>query len=143
MRTNHFLTCAFLSILSVAGCNSGPPLPATVPAEGTVSLDGEPVSGVTVLFIADQGSYNAAGTTDKNGKFSLNAFDTKKGAVPGSYKVTLDKTIVENKDGKSGEAEVNLKYGLPKKYSEFGTSGLAITLTEAGNKDIKYDLKSK
>ncbi len=143
LRTNPFFASAFLSVLCIAGCNSGPPLPATVPAEGSVSLDGAPVSDVTIVFIAEQGNYNASGVTDKNGKFSMKAFDTKNGAVPGSYKVELNKTVVESKDGRKGESEVNLKYGLPKKYASFVTSGLTITLTEAGNKDIKYDLKSK
>ena len=143
MRTNQILASALLCIVFFAGCDSGPPLPATVPAEGTVTLDGAPTSDVTIVFIADQGSYNATAVTDKDGKFSMKAFDTKKGAVPGSYKVELNKTVNESKGGKGGESEVNLKFGLPKKYASFVTSGITITLTDAGNKDIKYDLTSK
>lgn len=143
MRTNQILAYTLLSVFFFAGCDSGPPLPATVPAQGTVTLDGTPTSDVTVVFIADQGSYNATGVTDKNGKFTMKAFDTKSGAVPGSYKVELNKTVIESKNGKGGESEVNMKFGLPQKYASFVTSGLTITLTDAGNKEIKYDIKSK
>ena len=101
------------------------------------------VADATIVFIAEQGSYNATGISDKDGKFVMKAFDTKPGVVKGSYKVELNKTIVDSKNGKGGEAEVNLKYGLPKKYATFTTSGLTISVTEAGNKDLKYELKSK
>jgi hypothetical protein len=38
---------------------------------------------------------------------------------------------------------VNIKYGLPQKYSTFTTSGLSIKIEEGGKKDITFDLKSK
>ncbi len=95
------------------------------------------------VFIADQGTYNATGVTDKDGKFAMKAFDQKSGAVPGSYKVELNKTIVESAGEKGGESNVNLKLGLPKKYATFTTSGITITLGEGGQKDIKFELTSK
>ncbi len=133
-----------LMALLLVGCDSGPKLPATVPAEGTVTLDGAPVSDVTVVFIAEQGTYNATGVTNKEGKFAMKAFDAKSGAVPGSYKVELSKTVVETKGaGGGGESNVNLKFGLPQKFGNFKTSGLTVQLSEGGKKDIAFDLKSK
>lgn len=129
--------------LVATGCNSGPALPKTVTAEGSVTLDGEAVADATVVFIADTGTYNATGNTSKDGKFSMRAFQEKTGAVPGSYKVEINKTIVESKGEKGGEQVVNLKQGLPKKYATFTTSGLTITIPEGGVKDIKFELKSK
>ena len=127
----------------IVGCNSGAGLPPTVPAEGVVTLDGAPVADATITFIADVGTYNASAVTDKEGKFAMKAFEEKKGAVAGSYKVSINKTIVESREGGKGESDVNLKQGLPMKYSNFLTSDLTIKLGEAGDKSIKYELKSK
>lgn len=143
LRAITRFACAVFCVALVSGCNSGPGLPATVPAEGTVILDGAPVADATIIFIADVGSYNASAVTDKEGKFAMKAFEEKKGAVPGAYKVSINKTIVESRDGRQGESDVNLKQGLPMKYSNFLTSGLTIQLGTNGDKNIKYELKSK
>ena len=143
MRAITLLACTVFSVALVSGCNSGPGLPATVPAEGTVTLDGAPVVDATITFIAEVGTYNASAVTDKEGKFAMKAFEEKKGAVPGAYKVAINKTIVEARSGKQGESDVNLKQGLPMKYSNFLTSGLTIQLEKAGEKNIKYELRSK
>ena len=127
---------------TMSGCSSDN-LPKTVPAEGVVTLDGEKVSDATVLFIADVGSNNASAVSDSSGKFTLKAFEEKSGAVPGSYKVSISKTIAEKGSGKDGEVGVNLKYGLPQHYSDFLKSGLTFTLGQDGDKNIKFDLKSK
>jgi hypothetical protein len=108
-----------------------------------VTLDGAPVADATITYIADVGSYNASAVTDKEGKFAMKAFEEKKGAVPGGYKVAINKTIVESRDGRQGESDVNLKQGLPMKYSNFLNSGLTIQLGNNGDKNIKYELKSK
>jgi hypothetical protein len=104
-----------------------------------VLLDGAPVPEATVIFIAEQGTYNAHAVSDKDGKFQMKAFDEKSGAVPGSYKVEITKSLMEQSTG----PEVNMKSGLPAKYSKFNTSGLSQTIGENGTKDIKFDLKSK
>ena len=133
------LTCAIV----FAGCESGPKLPATAPAEGVVTLDGKPTADVTIIFIADQGTYNATDVTDKSRKFQMKAFEQKSGAVPGSYKVEFNKTIVETLGGKGGEPGVNLKYGVPQKYANMVTSGITWKVTEKGDKNIKFELVSK
>ena len=143
LKTLTLFSFGMICLSLVSGCSFGPPLPKTVPAEGVVTLDGASVADATVTFIADSGTFNASAVTDKDGKFAMRAFEEKTGAVPGSYKVAINKTIVESRDGKQGESEVNLKQGLPMKYSNFLTSGITIQLGEAGDKNIKYELKSK
>ncbi len=118
-------------------------LPKTVPAEGVVTLDGVKMGDVTLIFIAEEGTYNASAVTDQEGVFKLNAFDTKPGAVPGSYKVELSKTIAKPLSEKQGETAVALSYGLPKKYASFMTSGLKYEIGAEGATDIKFELKSK
>ncbi|QDV27252.1 carboxypeptidase-like regulatory domain-containing protein [Aureliella helgolandensis] len=137
--------CAFC----LAGC--GPDLshlPATVTAEGTVTLDGAPVEGATVSFIAEQGNYHATATTDASGHFSLDAFKEKPGAVPGSYRVEINKTLVEaigsgGGGDEGGIGETNVQFGLPKKYAAMATSGLSHTIPEQGDSAITFELKSK
>lgn len=127
-----------------SGCESGPDLPPTVPVEGIVTLDGKPVADANVIFIADQGTYNATGIAGSDGRFEMKAFEEKSGVVVGSYKVELSKTIVEPKPGgRDGESDVNLKFGLPRRYSTFTTSGITFTVPAAGDKDVKFELKSK
>jgi hypothetical protein len=142
-------TVSVVSVLLASQLGCGPDvshLPATVPAEGVVTLDGQPVENAAVMFIADAGNYHATAMTDATGKFSLRAFDQKDGVVPGSYKVEVNKTIVTGGDNASTDGEgaaPNVQFGLPAKYSTVGTSGLTQTIPDAGATDIKIDLKSK
>ncbi len=133
---------------SLVGC--GPDLshlPPTVPAEGVVTLDGTPVEGATVTFVSETTNYHATAITDAQGKFALNAFPEKKGAVAGKYKVEVNKTVINGNtaetSGNSDGAVVNVSFGLPKKYASIGTSGLVGEVPEKGTKELKFELKSK
>lgn len=119
-------------------------LPATVPASGVVTLDGAPVADAAVTFIADTGNHHATGNTNSAGKFALRAFPEKDGAVVGSYKVEINKTVVSSQDaGTDGEASVTVQHGLPAKYATAATSGLTSTVPEGGSSSLNFDLKSK
>lgn len=133
-------SCLSVGMLVTAGCNGGSSDgPRTVKASGVVTLDGVPVEKAQVVFIDDSNKYPAYSPTDAQGKFDLRLSETKMGAVPGPYKVQVSKTLLESGDG----SEVSLKYGLPKKYSNFMQSGLTFTVPDAGTSDIKLELKSK
>jgi hypothetical protein len=69
-----------------AGCGGG----ELVPVQGTVKLDGKPLAGVSVLFLA-QGAdgRNATGFTDTDGVFRLSTLGREDGAMPGKYKVVI------------------------------------------------------
>jgi hypothetical protein len=134
------LCCIAIALLM--GCTTDE-TPKTVPAEGIVTLDGTPVDGAVVILVAAQGSINATAITDKQGKFQANAFEHKTGAVPGDYKVTINKTDLKPASDNVGESNVTVSYGLPEKYSTLSKSGLSIQLGELGNKEIKFELSSK
>lgn len=86
------LTIALLfGLISITGCSGGPKL---VPVEGFVKLDGKPVEGATVTFLAENGSTTFSGTTDAAGHFALQSGD-KIGAIPGTYKVTVLKSTTK------------------------------------------------
>src|SRR5690349_16946793 len=91
MRTKavHSGLLGCLTLLSL-GCGSN-----LVPAEGTVTLDGQPLANASVGFVPDEeGLQTASGTTDKNGRFRLMIGDRKAGALPGKYKVLVSKFLV-------------------------------------------------
>ena len=89
-----FTACGLLAAVS-AGCGqSGPKL---YPASGTVTFEGKPVAGASVLFIP-QGGRPALATTDASGKYII-ATSGKPGAELGTYTVTVAKA-----GGVSGEA---------------------------------------
>ena len=67
-----------------------------VPVEGTITLNGEPVAGATVLFFAqegDSGRIQPAGATDSQGHFALHT-KTSVGALPGKYRVSVSRILI-------------------------------------------------
>jgi hypothetical protein len=82
---------AFGALVSVvvAGCGG----PKLVPVEGTITLDGKPLSDATVgleLIGGDKEFRLFSAETDADGKFVVKSFDTdRRGAVPGEYHVMI------------------------------------------------------
>ncbi|WP_145079661.1 hypothetical protein [Aureliella helgolandensis] len=139
------LGCLACCTFFLVGC--GPDLshlPPTVTAEGIVTLDGAPVEGAQVVFISMEGE-SASAASDSSGKFALRAFDEKPGAIPGTYKVQVSKTIAEatGKQDPDGGDIIKFNFGVPKKYTGIGTSGLEMTVPEAGSSDLKIELVTK
>jgi hypothetical protein len=133
-------------LLPLAGCGSEDGnLPKTVPASGVVTLDGQPVDGAQVILIADgSGTMGAYASTDSQGQFSLRISEKKSGAVPGSYKVQVAKTIEKKLPGTlDGGDAVAFEFGVPGRYTVAATSGLTAQIPESGTDAIKLELSSK
>jgi Domain of unknown function (DUF6795) len=146
----HSAVCWLLIGLSAAlGCGSaGGKLPKTVPASGVVTLDGKPVDGAQVVIVpAGEGKTGADGVTDASGHFSLRAYREKDGAIPGEYKVQVSKTIEVRLSGAKGSLDggdpVRYEHAVPAKYTGYKTSGLTVSIPDAGKRDIKLELTSK
>jgi hypothetical protein len=146
---NTAVVCWFLVSFGLAvGCNSsGGNLPKTVPASGVVTLDGKPVDGAQVILVpAVEGKTGAFGVTDGSGRFKLRAYEQKDGAIPGDYKVQVSKTIQVIVQGAKGSLDggdpVRFEYAVPGRYTVAKTSGLTVTIPDAGNKDIRLALTS-
>ncbi|MCA9127016.1 MAG: carboxypeptidase regulatory-like domain-containing protein [Planctomycetales bacterium] len=150
----------FGCLVSLCGCGETDNLPRTVKAEGIVLLDGSPIDGASIVFAETAGEYYARGFSDDSGRFSLDAFESKRGAVPGSYKVTVSKTVtVENsvnqkqlksmaedaEHAATGGEDANVSWvnDLPPKYANFTTSGIEVTIPEDGTEQIKIELTLK
>src|SRR5437870_1727476 len=74
-----------LAAISLAGCGGS----RTSPVEGTVLLDGKPVAGASIQFIAQGKGRDATGQTDGSGQFAMSTFKPRDGVLPGSYKVVI------------------------------------------------------
>ena len=139
-----FTSLALGLSLALLGCGSAAnSLPETVTAQGIVTLDGKPIDKASVVFIAATGNYHATGTSDSSGRFSLKAFSEKDGAVPGPYKVEVNKTIVTPAGAGGDEESVKVEFGLPTKYATVATSGLTATIPKEGMTNLNLELKSK
>jgi hypothetical protein len=148
MKMIQLLSC-LLIIAAMHGC--GPSQPSTTKVTGTVTYNGEPVEGATVVFgAASEGGRAATGVTDSAGKFTLTTFEQGDGAVPGSYTVAISKT--ETIGGMSAEEEhAAMEAGeeveeaetiqhLPEKYLNGPTSGLTAEVTADGRNDFTFEL---
>lgn len=142
----------FALTFSIAyGC-SGSAHPSTVKVVGTLTFNGTPVAGASVIFAPVAGGRPATATTDAQGRYELSTFGDKDGAAPGEYKVTVQKTKIEGSSQMTDEDRYDLmKQGnpvpepkmtslLPEKYANSASSDLNATVRQSGN-DIPLTLK--
>ncbi|MEX2176345.1 MAG: hypothetical protein WD872_18425 [Pirellulaceae bacterium] len=160
-RSMAQVSAVLLAVSGFVGC-TGSGGPAVEYVEGVVTLDGQPIEGVTVGFSpVDPAVKTAAvGTTDASGKFKLTAIEggkTDAGAAAGQYLVSFTKTTVtlpagtvtSSEDPNYGkevhtDAEVapEIKHEVPAKYNNPATSGFKATVKEGENKgdEFKFEL---
>lgn len=132
----HFYRFQFLTaclILIAVGCSSGGE--NTYPVSGKVTFQGKPVTQGQVIFYPGSGR-SALGVINSDGIYSLTTSENSDGAIPGTYRVTIDatKTIGGQPEPKSLEEELSgvgqrmdssrLLRLVPKKYSRRETSTL-------------------
>jgi hypothetical protein len=86
--TSRFPQWCCLALACIAGCGSA----SSVPVEGTITLQGKPLEGATVMFTSTRG--NGPGPfvakTDESGRFALGPRDRPgDGAEAGEYSVVI------------------------------------------------------
>lgn len=144
-----------LGVLVVAsGCGGGgpksPPLPATSPVKGAVTLDGKPLSQASVKFIptGQTKGVECYGITDDSGSYELIQLRGASGAPPGDYMVVISRFA--KPDGSPlpvgpdapPPANVGAVESLPPQYSSFTGSKLKAQVPMGGG-EFKFALKSK
>lgn len=159
---------AVYCLLAVAfsGCSGGkPPLPSTTPVTGTVTYNGQPLEGASVVFVPKDvtAGKTASATTDAQGKFELTTFvagtTQAKGAMPGDYKVTVGKseagpamTMPEYGKATAPSApSVGAKEGgatppksaIPERYADPDKSQLTATVKPSANEPFTFALTEK
>lgn len=160
------MACSFL-LLSATSCSKPKITLPTVPASGSVTLDGQPFAGGTVIFNSlDRDGKPANGTTDNEGRFALKTFlagnQQADGALPGEYVVTITKyetpamsesekpdfvkqqQIMDEakKTGKPMVMPGAPQLVSPAKYADPQKTDLKATVGKSGN-DFKFELKSE
>lgn len=137
---------ALLALAALVGCGKedGPKL---VRVTGTVTLNGQPLSGAHVTFLptGETRGTGADAKTNEEGVFELKARHRGPGTVAGTYKVVISKMV--KKDGSdigpddatppilAGASEI-----LPGTYSSHAGSTLKATVPEEGG-DLRFELK--
>ena len=158
----HTYTCLPL-LLVIALCSfgcgqSGTPIEYV---EGVVKLDGTPLEGATVFFSPKGASgVGAAGRTQSDGSFTLNAQGSKPGAgtTAGDYNVTISKVEmpkfvgISTDDPRYGTPEqerlqqeadnAKPKIIVPEKYNNVETSPFTAKVQSGSNK-FTFDISSK
>ncbi|MEZ6057030.1 MAG: hypothetical protein R3C01_10030 [Planctomycetaceae bacterium] len=128
---------SLVGVLQFGGC-TGESTTAGPVVTGSVSVDGEPVMGGTVLFIP-QGSKRSGGSgiIDENGDFTVRTSAVENGLVPGTYNVViLAPDPVQVKEG-----DVPPPYPVPLKYQDEANPLLDATVTKNGPNEIEFELK--
>lgn len=126
------LAAAILALpaLCLAGCSDGLNL---VPVTGTVTLDGLPLEGASVVFRPEQGRLSS-GKTDAEGRYTLRYTDEKAGALPGEHTVQIA-TAADDEESSAPPREK-----LPARYNL--TSELRATVSTASQQhDFALDSK--
>lgn len=119
-------TLLFLSVLLASGCSQ--PM-GTI--EGSVTIDGEPVSGMVVTFKSTDDNLEGFGMTDEQGRYRIFRGRGKQDFLPGNYKVAIGVGETE------GESAPRKK--IPEEISDINQTTLLKTV-QAGRNDIKIDL---
>jgi len=144
---------SLLAILSLAGCGGGGPSvkhPDRTKVSGTVTLNGAPVEGATVTLHPVQKGNGAFGVTDANGKYQLGTFEKADGALPGEYKVSIQKMSAGDSGPQPAPGDPGYdpnakseppKNLLPEQYADFTKSGLSASVTTTANEALNFDLK--
>jgi hypothetical protein len=113
--------------------------PLTVPVQGKVTYNGEPVPKGTITFQPD-GGRPAVGEIQPDGTYRLSTFGEKDGAIPGTHKVMIIANTGDPTKMPSSPGYVPPKDLVPKKYGDLATSNLEATVTK-DKKSYDFDLK--
>jgi hypothetical protein len=157
-RTDHNWLVLFVGAVLLAGCSkssktNGPQLDL-VPVSGTITLDGTPLSEATVSFAYQgtppEGFYGSGAGTDAQGHYELQTMG-KKGAVPGTYKVTVSRPLdasgmtinpEEGMDMEQLRQAGVLKETVPLKYTDATATELTTTIEKGKADGYDFTLKS-
>jgi hypothetical protein len=149
MRARGVHLVALLGV-ALIGCGGR----GTVPVRGVVTLEGTPIAGATVLFMPDGQDKGrpASGFTSSDGTFRLMTYKQDDGALPGTYRVLIQKTEAP-KDPRAAERSAmerarakiegkalqkRQKPALPEAYARFETTPLRCSVPVSGA--VTFDL---
>ena len=138
----------------VMGCGGGASdAPKLVPAEGKLTIDGQPAgAGISVAFVPNgsKGTKGpqSSGVTTAGGAFVLHGTDNKPGAVVGHHRVTVNCPFSVTQ-GSSATGAAPTASGTPceiaQQFRDVATTTLAVEIKAKAdeNKNILIEVTSK
>jgi hypothetical protein len=140
------LLCGVLT--GCSGGNAAPPV-QTVPAKGTVTLNGKPLPNATVMFIpkGDTKGIECSGMTNQAGEYQIQHPQGADGVPPGKYAVVVSQ-FVDSKgvpvDLSSGAmpADLGAVELLPDRYSSLSDTQLVAEVSATGG-NFDFALKAR
>lgn len=136
------------ALVGSTGCGGGGTTVSTVPASGTVTLDGAPVDGARLTFMPNTGGPDKIGyaVTDAQGQFEATTRGGAPGLAVGSYRVLVEKLALP--DGSpippdAMAADVGAKNILPPLYANSDESPLSAAIADGGTSELKLELASR
>jgi hypothetical protein len=144
MRPNRTLLVLIAGVIATQVASCGQSGPELADVTGTITLDGQPLPKVGVVFRpAGPGASPAYGGTNKEGKYTLLFSRDSKGAMPGEYEVDLEVTRYTKAEIEQMKAEGNEPpppATIPKKYRQPGSLKATV---KSGPNTIDFALESK
>ena len=155
---NKIITLVVVSAFSASmffnlGCGNKSSLSGVYPAQGTITLDGQPLAGASITLVPETlgaESRGASALSDDAGHFQLSTLKANDGAFPGTYKVVVVKKEVENpltEEEKAKDAQgikvrdIVAVNKLPKKYESTTTTDLTLTIGASASGNDNLELK--
>lgn len=118
MRRPLILFVLTAGLVSVSGCGD-----KLTPVNGTVTYDGAPLDGATIVFTNEAGTKSATARSDDSGHFALQ-YDNGPGIPTGTYKVSVTRTkIVEGQAPGDPGAKMDKGYLEKMKAKDLPKSG--------------------
>lgn len=119
------LVCIAIALATLSGC--GERLPQVT---GTVTLDGEPLSGGFVSFQPVEGGAMATAKIAEDGSYTLQT-GGKGGVAAGAYGVAI--TAYNTRPSADGQNPPQFSLASPKKYNDPATSGFEVEVQPGKN----------
>ncbi|MDR1925665.1 MAG: carboxypeptidase-like regulatory domain-containing protein [Planctomycetaceae bacterium] len=143
----------FLMIFLLCSCSPTTKLSGLVQCQGTVTIDGEPVSDAVVLFspvVVDTSRRAATGRTDARGRFTLTTLNPSDGIAPGEFVVMVTKyekfgpvptERIFDPDGIDITPPQEERNVLPERYADKTTTNLKAVIPKSGDLNLLFELK--
>jgi hypothetical protein len=139
LRWGTLIVVGCVALATLAGC-AKPREFAEV--EGVVTLKGQPIEAVEVLFLPDPEKGNtgntSTGLTDKQGRYRLRADrDNKDGTVLGFHRVLL----IDSYANRDPAGIANKPWRFPDHYGEASKTPLRDVEIKPGKQQLDFDIK--
>ncbi|MDR3182155.1 MAG: carboxypeptidase-like regulatory domain-containing protein [Planctomycetaceae bacterium] len=152
----HLITITLLVVtLAASGCGQRG-LKGLVKVSGTITLNGQPFEGASILFLPQTpDTRSASALSDAGGNFQITTLQSNDGVQPGDYLISVSKVRLEGgtpyeellalgRAGRENEIKKPTRIeSVPEKYLKAETSGLKITVKPGRNDKLVLTLEGE